>query len=136
MNIISCVLIDDDVDDHEIFGMALQEMEIQVHCNYFSNPLKALSKLQEGAHIPQFIFLDVNMPYVDGLDCLRKIKEFNHLNECTIFMYSTSNDLQVINRSKALGATDYIVKPTSVQDLRKILATCFERNSVVKVPLS
>ena len=64
----------------------------------------------------------MNMPRMNGLQCLKEIKKIKRLNHVPVFMYSTSADPSVVEENKRLGATDFIVKPSSINDLTKILS--------------
>jgi CheY-like chemotaxis protein len=67
-------LIDDDRDDREIFMEALAEIDNSAICYTAENGLDALNKLNENLVIPQFIFLDLNMPRMSGRECLVELK--------------------------------------------------------------
>ncbi len=126
---IQCFLIDDDVDDQEIFYLALKEVNSSVHCVYASDATKALDKLKNDLDfLPQCIFVDMNMPRIDGKQCLLNIKEIDRLKDVPIFMYSTYADAKTIAEVKQLGATDFIVKPTSIPLLVQVLTELFHRN--------
>jgi CheY-like chemotaxis protein len=117
-----CLLVDDDLDDQEVFLMTLEKINKNILCLTANNGVEALSLLTPGSFVPDYIFLDVNMPKMNGIECLRNIKELTHLNTCKIFMYSTTSETSVLEKSKKLGATDFIVKPSSVIVLEKTLA--------------
>jgi CheY-like chemotaxis protein len=121
-----CFLIDDDLDDQEIFLMALHEADKDIHCEVANDGIEAIKKLTEDtSFIPDFIFLDINMPRMNGMQCLVEIKKINHLAEVKIIMLSTSADRNMISRSKELGATEFLLKPSAigllVNTLTKIL---------------
>src|SRR5690348_12426970 len=88
---LTCLLIDDDPDDREIFGIALEEVDKV--CRYITteNGIEALELLEDSTSIPDFIFLDLNMPLMDGKECLREIKKIPHLNRVPVIIYSTSS---------------------------------------------
>jgi CheY-like chemotaxis protein len=109
-----CFLVDDDEDDQEIFKMALKEMNMNISCVSAYSGNEAIKKLKNGKFIPQYIFLDLNMPRMNGKQCLTEIKKMTHLERIPVFIYSTSSDNLVIAETKQLGATDYIIKPSSV----------------------
>jgi CheY-like chemotaxis protein len=122
-----CFLIDDDLDDQELFIMALQEVNRDMACVIANDGIEALQKLKtDASFVPDYIFLDVNMPKMNGLQCLAEIKKLSHLQDVDVIMFSTSSDKNIVEKSKELGATDFQVKPAGlgllIQKLAKILA--------------
>lgn len=125
-----CLLIDDDEDDQEIFSMALEDINSGIQCVVANNGIAALEKLNgKKPLIPDYIFIDVNMPKMNGIDCLREIQKIDHLKDAEVFMYSTSSDERMIERSKALGAKDFIVKPPGLALLTQKLLQVFAKNT-------
>jgi PleD family two-component response regulator len=124
---LQCFLIDDDTDDQEIFCMALREIDEKIECVLANNGEQALSKLQPNPEFqPDFIFIDLNMPLMDGFECLQEIKKLDHLKNSEIFMYSTASESRMMKQSIELGAKDFIIKPPSVSMLKDILNNVFE----------
>ena len=127
---IVCLLIDDDEDDQEIFSMALEDINSGIQCIMVSNGVAALEKLNaKKPLIPDFIFIDVNMPKMNGIECLREIQKLDHLKDAEVFMYSTSSDEKMIEKSKALGAKDFIVKPPGLTLLTEKLLQVFTKRT-------
>jgi CheY-like chemotaxis protein len=117
-----CLLVDDDLDDQEIFLMTLEKINKNIKCLTANNGVEALSLLTQNSFVPDYIFLDVNMPKMNGIECLKNIKNLSHLNDSKIFMYSTTSETSVLEKSKKLGATDFIVKPASPALLKETLS--------------
>ena len=125
-SLIKCMLIDDDIDDQEIFCLALQKINEQIQCEMVIDGVEAIKLLKSNLSArPDFIFIDVNMPRMDGLECLRQIKEIPEIRGARIFMFSTSSAPKLITNSKALGADGFIVKPPTISELTKKLAELF-----------
>ena len=125
-----CLLVDDDLDDQEVFLMTLEKIDKNIECLTANNGVEALSLLTAKETIlPYYIFLDVNMPKMNGIECLRNIKDLSYLNKCKIFMYSTTSETSVVEKSKKLGATDFIVKPASPAKLKETLSIILAHNS-------
>jgi CheY-like chemotaxis protein len=118
---VRCLLVDDDIDDREIFLMMAATVGDHIRCETASNGVEALEILQdEAAEKPQYIFLDVNMPKMNGLECLEKIRAIDALKDCRVFMYSTTAEGGVIEKSKSLNA-GFIVKPVNPNELKETL---------------
>ncbi len=123
---ITCFLIDDDVDDQDIFILALEEVDPTIRCHVASDGVEALQKLEEDSSFrPDYIFLDLNMPRMNGRQCLAAIKKVHSLRDIPVVIYSTSSDQKDMAETKQLGAADYIVKPNTVSALADILARFF-----------
>jgi CheY-like chemotaxis protein len=122
---LKCFLIDDDIDDQKIFSIIVEEVDPTILCSFASDGVDALEKLKSGSIKPDIIFLDVNMPRMDGVECLEKIKQLKNLDAIPIFMYSTTADPNTVMETKKLGAKDFIVKPTSIMELASILTGIF-----------
>jgi CheY-like chemotaxis protein len=126
---ITCLLIDDDEDDQEIFLLALRKLDSSIACSFADDGAEALRKLrQDETFVPQYIFLDLNMPGMNGKQCLTEIKKIAHLQHTLIFIYSTSSEAKDILETKQLGADGFITKPAQVSDLidelSKLLLDC------------
>jgi len=116
-------LVDDDVDDREIFKMALHCIRNKTKCVTAKNGEEALEFLNKNeGFIPDFIFLDLNMPRVDGKECLVEMRKIERLKQVPIYIYSTS--LKDTDRAEtfSLGATGYFIKPYTTTALVNILS--------------
>lgn len=120
------VLIDDDHDDFEIFSMALKEADPSINCVYYDSAKEALTKLTEpNASVPDFIFLDLNMPGMNGLQFLESLKESTaaHL---PVIIYSTSILPAHREKINKLGVLNSFIKPFSHRELIKILKSILD----------
>jgi CheY-like chemotaxis protein len=123
---VECLIIDDDPDDQEIFLMCLGKVNNEVNCLTKNNGVDAISMLMSNTtYVPDYIFIDVNMPKMNGIDCLRAIRNMQWLRESKIFMYSTTSEGSVLTESRKLGATDFIIKPSKTAELRERLSKIF-----------
>lgn len=129
---LKCFLIDDDVDDQEIFFMALQQFDESITCDFANDGARAIDKLSLVENVPDCIFIDVNMPRMNGIECLEILKKMDHLKEVPTCMFSTSADHTLVDRAKELGAVDFIVKPPDIFVLAEMLGKFFKLNVVSK----
>lgn len=71
--------------------------------------------------LPQLIFLDLNMPIKNGLECLKEIRSDEKLKNISIAIYSTSNNQKDIENTFTYGANVYITKPSDFNTLKNLL---------------
>ncbi len=125
----TCVLIDDDLDDQEIFALALHQVRPDFGCTCVANGAEAIQMLSKpGANIPSYIFLDLNMPKMNGKECLRELKKLNHLANTPVIIYSTSSLKSDVLETRKLGAADFITKPYNMDQLLLSLEEFFVRH--------
>lgn len=117
--------VDDDEEDIEIFCDAVREIDASIICLVAKSAEEALKILNSDLDLPEYIFLDINMPKVDGNTCLAEIKKDRRLSKIPIIMYSTHTRRSDIETYKALNAS-FLVKQNSfyelVTELKKLLA--------------
>lgn len=126
MNVKSCILIDDDKDDQEIFAIALKEIDPAITFVTADGCEEGMTKLKvKDQFIPDYIFLDLNMPRSNGKNCLGQMKKLSHLQKVPIFIYTTSADPRDIQETRKLGASGFITKPYEVGVLVRTLTAVF-----------
>lgn len=112
------LIIDDDAEDQEIFMEAVREVDARIHCVTALSGENAFSKLESGAvTLPDIIFLDMNMPKLNGKQVLKEIKKHDVLAGIPVIMYSTSFAPRDIEEVKQLGAVYHLLKPSRFDDL-------------------
>ena len=115
------LLIDDDEDDQEIFLEAVEQVSVRATCMVLSEARVALHKLSAKEIVPDVIFLDLNMPVMNGQQFLHAIKNEVALKNIPVIIFSTSSHPETIQHVKNLGATDFITKPGRYDELIEIL---------------
>lgn len=103
-------MVDDDEDDQLLFKEALKQVNGQVKCDAVLNGAEALEKLKSQP-VPDMIFLDLNMPVMNGFECLRAIKKEQFYQNIPIIIFTTANDTATIEKSRKLGASAFFHKP-------------------------
>ena len=129
---ISCLLVDDDDDDKEIFCLALAEADPSIQCYIASDGIEALEMLSNTAFTPEYIFLDLNMPLMSGKECLVEIKKRPHLEKTSVIIFSTSASQKDIEDTIELGASSFITKPPLISTLTEKLLQVFNGGSQVR----
>ncbi|MEO7264438.1 MAG: response regulator [Ferruginibacter sp.] len=116
-------LIDDDQDDQEIFSLAVKNADDSFDCLCTDDCVDAIKKFAADKSLkPHAIFIDMNMPRINGLECLREVRKADHHKDTPIYIYTTSSDDKIRKESKVLGATGFITKPTSLNDLVSLIS--------------
>lgn len=115
------LLVDDDQDDSELFHEALRNIDHSIEFYTSQNCKDIVSELKDGRYQPEIIFLDINMPDMNGWDCLSLLKNDEQLRNIPVVMYSTSP--VTIDGKKALrkGALCFLEKPPSYIKLKEFL---------------
>jgi CheY-like chemotaxis protein len=122
------LLIDNDEEDQEIFCAALQDVDASISCTMANNAVNALEKINTDPEFtPTIIFIDMNMPMINGLECLQKLKTIERLRDIPVYIYSTSASPSTIADAKRLGAIDFVVKPVGFSQLTALLTDLLVR---------
>lgn len=111
------LLIDDDVDEREFFMDALSYVNPALVCVVARDCADAMKLLHESSTLPLYVFLDINMPAMDGKECIRLIKGNDRFSSVKVVMYSTTSNEREIIEYKSLGATFFLVKPPTFKEL-------------------
>ncbi|MHA6696203.1 response regulator [Chryseobacterium sp. A301] len=115
-------LADDDEDDRLLFTDAFEELKITTKVKTFNDGAELMDYLNdENAILPEILFLDLNMPKKNGLECLGEIKASNRFSDMAVAIYSTSSSEDHIEETFIKGANIYIKKPNDFQVLKKVL---------------
>jgi CheY-like chemotaxis protein len=117
----SILLVDDDVDEHEIFTSALENVSPDVMLTSAASGFDALKILLEKTALPELIFLDINMPTMNGFQFLSELRQHENLKHIPVIIYSTTAVPETIERAKQSGAMGFISKPGDFSELEKIL---------------
>jgi len=118
------ILIDDDRDDQEIFQKELQKFNSSIKFLSAYNGEEGLEVLRKNS--VDYIFLDINMPVMNGIDALKLIKQDQNLKHIPVIIYSTSDGRAYKKMALSLGAAIYFTKPTSIFGLHKMFEQVFK----------
>jgi len=119
MNIL---LADDDLDDCNFFKHALEELPISAHLTTVHDGDHLMNYLLENSEqLPHVVFLDINMPRKNGMECLSEIKRNPVLKDIPVVMFSTSNSWDTINTLFNSGSHVYIHKPSDFGQLKQVI---------------
>jgi CheY-like chemotaxis protein len=116
------LVIDDDQDDVSLFQEALYEVDPLVNFHSAKGGLKALDfLLGKSTIIPDVIFLDINMPGMNGWRCLTELKSTPRLTQIPIIMLSTTATKKDEEKASGLGAIGIYQKPERFEELIHLL---------------
>lgn len=116
-------LADDDADDRSLFAEALHKIDSLAILTQAEDGKALMDKLYISQNpLPDVIILDINMPKLNGFDCLEKIRsDTGNLKNAAVIILSTCNSPITIEKAKKLGATFYAVKPNSFIGLNTLI---------------
>ena len=111
-------IIDDDVDMCKAVGLMLVVVGVQARS--FSSGVEAGQALLSGPP-PDIVFLDLNMPKVDGAEFLRFVRSRYSKKDLPVVMLSVESAETAVYTLLSAGANSFLVKPLDVDELRKVL---------------
>ena len=130
------ILLAEDSDDDTFFARrCFAAAGIQLELKRCSNGVEITTELRScGQHLPLAVVLDLKMPLMDGFDTLKWIREQPSLAHLPVVIFSSSGLDEDRNRASALGCNEFLVKPTSLVDLEKLLKNLVERLLAGAIP--
>src|SRR4051812_39999111 len=111
------LLIDDDKDDQLTFCKCVNEIDPSIECLIANNGLEAMLHLRTLNPKPGIVFLDLNMPLMNGFEYLRELRDQQLFPEIPVVIFTTSASEQDRERCEQLGVAEYFVKPADYQVL-------------------
>jgi CheY-like chemotaxis protein len=123
------LIADDDEDDQNMLREAIENVRVDYALHNVDNGEKLMDYLAQcNGNTPDLIFLDLNMPRKNGLECLMEIRANQKFKDTAIAIYSTSSTKNDITRAFLAGANIYIRKPNDFVALQKIVAETLSVN--------
>lgn len=116
------LLADDDESDRLLFKEAFAELKLDTIVRTVNDGVQLMEWLnRENIRLPHLLFLDLNMPRKNGLECLKEIKRNEKLKAVSIAIYSTSDNQKDMDETFLNGANVYITKPNDFNTLKQVL---------------
>ncbi|MCK0156557.1 response regulator [Cellulophaga sp. F20128] len=128
LKILNILLADDDEDDRWLFQKALSDLKIKTNLSLFKNGKELMEHLIRTETTPHLIFLDLNMPLKNGMECLTEIRSSCNLKAIPVAIYSTSSSEKDIENTFVNGANIYINKPSNFADLKNAIDKVLQLN--------
>ncbi len=126
MKAFKILLVDDDADDQFFFMDALSSLKMDVDCTIANDGVEAIHQLQDVPPPPSMIFLDLNMPKMNGFECLQKIKKMDSCKDIPIVIFSTSSNPKDKERTQKLGAKRFFTKTSDYKEFKSQLGSIFD----------
>jgi CheY-like chemotaxis protein len=111
---------EDDLEDFEFFQEAIFKINPSIIVFRADTGVRVLEILKNGVFIPDIIFLDINMPRMDGHACFKELRNNEQYRKIPVVVYSTSKNVKEISHFQSQGAT-FLVKPDNFDQLVKSL---------------
>ncbi len=129
LNTLNIALADDDEDDRFLFKDAIEEIKIKTKLSLFSDGKELMDYLSlPNVILPEVVFLDLNMPIKNGMQCLKEIRANPKLIDLSVAIYSTSSSEKDIEDTFVYGANIYINKPNTFKELKTVIEKVLQLN--------
>lgn len=116
------LLADDDEGDQLLFIEAFSEIQVENQVSVVNDGVELMAYLEKkGNPMPYMLFLDLNMPQKNGIECLKEIRSNERLKDIFIAIYSTSNNEKDMEETFRNGANIYLAKPNDFNELKQLL---------------
>ncbi|WP_276165347.1 response regulator [Zobellia alginiliquefaciens] len=127
--LLNIVLADDDEDDRMLFSEAIEEISIKTNLSLFNHGQELMDYLNSpDIVLPNLIFLDLNMPIKNGMQCLKEIRQNPNLKDLCIAIYSTSSSEKDVEETFLNGANIYLNKPNNFAKLQSSVERILQLN--------
>ncbi|RWW98763.1 response regulator [Flavobacterium cerinum] len=112
------LFVDDDQDDQLLFQEALSEADSTAVYLSATDGVDLFEKLNTGkTATPDLIFMDINMPKMNGIESLKELKRSERFKSIPVIMYSTSSSKEHQKICLESGAIGYVEKPNDFDQI-------------------
>ena len=119
-------LADDDVEDKEFFTDIISDISPDTQISVAKNGIELMRLLESEEQLPDFIFLDLNMPIKNGMECLQEIKKSAKWKHIKTIILSTSGNPEQKRELYKMGADLCLQKPNSFSTFKDTLSKCLQ----------
>lgn len=112
-------MADDDKDEFYILQEAAEKACKNLKVSYAANWIELLRSILKT--LPDILFLDLNMPVKNGLECLQQLREERKYDNLPIIIYSTATSRSDIDKAYKNGANYFVVKPNAIEDISNMI---------------
>lgn len=129
------LIVEDDQDDREFLTQVSQEENSPCELRFAENGAQALEWLSGTKEKPSLLMVDINLPRMNGLELLSRLKTSIEWRNIPVVVFSTCGNPDSIRKAYSLGANSYIVKPDSFEALTRVWrAFCRFWTETVQLP--
>jgi CheY-like chemotaxis protein len=116
------ILADDDMDDCLLFKEAITELDIKAGLTVVHDGEQLMNLLSNGmANLPDVVFLDLNMPCKNGIECLSEMEKLSLAKPIPVFVFSTAVTRELAASLSSKGALQCFQKPSDYAGLKRII---------------
>ena len=112
-------MADDDKEEFYILQEAAQKACKDLKVSYAANWIELLRSILKA--LPDILFLDLNMPVKNGLECLQQLRADRKYDDIPIIIYSDATSQNDIDRAYKNGANYFVVKPDAIEDISDMI---------------
>jgi response regulator RpfG family c-di-GMP phosphodiesterase len=117
------LIADDDDDDFNILSITIQELQTDIIISRADNGEELLKILEE--KIPDLLFLDIQMPCLDGKDCIMRIRKERKYDNLPIIVYSAYKESSIVDFFYLNRTNLFIYKPDSFHEVSELMKKVF-----------
>ena len=121
-------MVEDDADDQHLFTEALHATYPAIECLIANDGRDAIDQMNCASPMPTLIFMDLNMPRMNGYECMTILKKETKFRHIPVVIYTTSNKTTELKRITDLGAKAFLTKLTDFAILKNQLGEILEMN--------
>jgi CheY-like chemotaxis protein len=124
LNLTEILLVEDNIDDAELTIRELRKFAMDKNLYHVKDGQEALDfifgvgsykNIRDVQYLPKVILLDIQMPKINGIEVLQKIKTDPRLKLIPVVLLTSSSQSPDIQKCYDLGANSYIVKPVNIE---------------------
>jgi DNA-binding response OmpR family regulator len=128
------MIIDDDEDDRDFFCLAIRKINSNAKIVCCTSGEDAIDYFESTElTIPDFIFLDLKMPRMDGKETICRLNKIKRAKGCPVIIYSTTRSTTDEAEAKESGARFFLTKPYRFKDLVDSVSSVMKRLDITVV---
>jgi CheY-like chemotaxis protein len=133
------LVVEDNPDDVTIIKRAMRKSEVKCELYFARDGEEALDFLHregefEDVPRPDLVLLDLNLPKINGLEVLSKIKEDERLRRIPVIVLTISEREEDMVKAYDSGAASYMTKPVDSKDFERLIGTVQDYWRIAKIP--
>ncbi|RYF65784.1 MAG: response regulator [Cytophagaceae bacterium] len=115
-------LVDDDEDDQFLVQSLIKQHSPEAVVDILEDGEALIQALDQTANLPTLVLLDLNMPRMNGMEALERIRANEAYADLPIIILTTSDSEHDRQKALQLQASDYLVKPGSGSQMNQLVS--------------